>query len=371
MILAVRIGARQQRHHMGPRRMGDPGLVAGDPVVIAILHGPRAQAAEVRSGIGFGKDRRGQDFGAGEFRQPVGLLRVGATAEDQLGGNLAPGAKGADADITAAEFFGDHDHRRLGQAETAMFLGDGQAEDTHFGQLFDDLHRDKLILEVPVMGMRLDLVDRETTELLADHLKLFVEAAGADGDVGRLFLHQLHKTHPGRLRISFGHQGLHFGALETAQCVPPQAHLLQAHDFALIHRDATGDLMQVLTKGNLVDQLLGFPELTLLVKPVGPVLHLAQGFDIGGQPGQPMGGALVFLNGAPGHAPVNHYGLAQLVLGRGKNRLGRCHGSRCECQKIIKNYRFRHRDILSVMRHESCPFSIAVFPSHFAGAAQH
>ena len=76
----------------------------------------------------------GQDrLAAGQARQPVRLLRLGAAAQDQLGRDLAARAKRAHADIAARQLLGHDDHRGLGQAQAAEFLGDGQAEDAQFG----------------------------------------------------------------------------------------------------------------------------------------------------------------------------------------------------------------------------------------------
>ncbi len=75
-----------------------------------------------------------------------------------------------------------------------MFFGNSQAENAHFGQFLDDLHRDQLIIQVPFVGKRLDLFNGEAAELIADHFKLFVQTAGAESGVGGLLLHQLDKT---------------------------------------------------------------------------------------------------------------------------------------------------------------------------------
>ena len=88
----------------------------------------------------------------GDLRQPFGLLRLGAAAEDQLGGDLGAGAERADADVAARELLGDDAHRGLGQAGAAVFLGDGQAEDAELAHLLDDLDRDQLVLQVPAVG---------------------------------------------------------------------------------------------------------------------------------------------------------------------------------------------------------------------------
>jgi hypothetical protein len=126
------------------------------PVVAAVLHGAGAQAAKVGAGVGLGEDGRGQDLAAGETAA-TSASAPRCRRKDQLGRDLGPGAERADADIAARQLFRDDAHGRLGQAEAAEFLGDGQAEDAHFGQFLDDLHRDQLVLEVPFMRMGLTL----------------------------------------------------------------------------------------------------------------------------------------------------------------------------------------------------------------------
>ena len=71
-------------------------------------------------------------------RQPARLLRVGAAEADQLAGDLRAGAERADADIGARQLLGDDAHRELAEAEPAIFLGHGQAEDAERRQLLDD-----------------------------------------------------------------------------------------------------------------------------------------------------------------------------------------------------------------------------------------
>ena len=65
------VGARQQRHQVGARGMGDPGLVARDPLDVAVEHGAGAQARQVRAGLGLGEDRRRQHLARGDARQPL------------------------------------------------------------------------------------------------------------------------------------------------------------------------------------------------------------------------------------------------------------------------------------------------------------
>src|SRR5690606_18052852 len=97
----VRVGAREQGHHVGARGVGDPGLVAGYAVDIAIANRTGTEAAEVGAGVRLGEDRRREHFARGDLRQPLLLLRVGAAKTDQLGSDLGPGPQRADPDVGA------------------------------------------------------------------------------------------------------------------------------------------------------------------------------------------------------------------------------------------------------------------------------
>ena len=67
-IVGRRIGARQKGHEVGADRVGDPGLVTGDLVGVAIKYGAGAQAAEVGAGVRLCEDGCWQDFTAGDGR---------------------------------------------------------------------------------------------------------------------------------------------------------------------------------------------------------------------------------------------------------------------------------------------------------------
>ena len=68
--------------------MGDPSLIAGHDIVGAVEHSTGAQCAKVGAGIGLGKDGGGQDFSRRDLGQPIVLLGLCATGQDQLSGNL-------------------------------------------------------------------------------------------------------------------------------------------------------------------------------------------------------------------------------------------------------------------------------------------
>jgi hypothetical protein len=276
---------------MGAGGVGDPGLVAGDLPAVAIAPGAGAQRAEVRPGVGFGEDRRRQHLARGEFRQPFGLLRGRAAAQDQFGRDFRPGAERTHADVAARQFFRHHHHRRLGQAKPAEFLGDGQAKDAHAGQFVDDLHRDQLVAQVPAMRMRGDPVVGKPAELVADHREVVVKPGIADGGLPAHVLHRLGQRRPRLGRVAFGDQprgGRAGGAGGDPEIARP-GHL------ALAHRQAAVELRQVFAKADAQDQRLGRAEPPLARQPVGPALQLAQRLGIGGDPGQRMRGVLVLV----------------------------------------------------------------------------
>jgi hypothetical protein len=79
------IGARQQGHHIGARRMGDPGLVACNLPCVAVLGRARAQRAKVRSRVRLGEHRRRQDFAGRDAGEVLLLLCARAAIEQKLG----------------------------------------------------------------------------------------------------------------------------------------------------------------------------------------------------------------------------------------------------------------------------------------------
>ena len=100
MVCRVWHRACQHRHHMGARRMGDPGFVAVQrPVTVGAFHGLGAQCAQIRAGVGLCEHGGGEDLTGGKPRQPLFLLRIRAATNDQFCRNLGTGAEGANADI--------------------------------------------------------------------------------------------------------------------------------------------------------------------------------------------------------------------------------------------------------------------------------
>ena len=338
-------GAGQNGHHMGAGGMGDPCLVAIHHPVLAIAAGAGAQAAKVRPGVRFGEDGRGQNLTAGEFRQPLCLLFRGAATQDQFGGDLGPGAKGTHTDIAARQFFGDHHHAGLGQTETAEFFGDGQAKDAHFGKGINDFHRDEFILQVPFMGIGRDLFIGKAAELIADHFQLVIQTAGAKGGAAVVFAHQRNQLGAGGRGVALGHK--------AGRCRPRnglgKAKVLQARDLSLAHGDATMDVVEVFAVANLKEKPLHFREFAFGFKTSGPGAHLAQAFDIGGQPSQRMGGVLVFFQRRGADLARDGHHAAQVFAGGHKQRLNLGQGGLGQAEDIGKQRRLGHG--LAIMRH--------------------
>ena len=55
---------------------------------------------------------------------------------------------------------------------------------------------------MPVMGIGFDLLNRVAAELVADHLKLFIKAADAEGHIGAAFLHEFNQAAARGLRVA-------------------------------------------------------------------------------------------------------------------------------------------------------------------------
>src|SRR5262245_48023737 len=129
--------------------MRDPGLLPGDAVDIAVLHGPGGERSKIRARIGLGEHGSRQYLAAPDLGQPFLLLRIGAGVQDQLLGNLGARAERADADITAAELLGDDTHRLLTEPEAAILLWQREGEYSKLAHLGDQRQRNVFILEVP------------------------------------------------------------------------------------------------------------------------------------------------------------------------------------------------------------------------------
>ena len=75
-----------------------------------------------------------------------------------------------------------------------------------------------------------------------------------------------------------------------------QAEVGEADDLALVHRDAAEDLGEIFAKADAGHQLLGRAEAALLVHAARVGGHLLDRLDVGGEPGESVGGVLLRLD---------------------------------------------------------------------------
>ena len=75
-----------------------------------------------------------------------------------------------------------------------------------------------------------------------------------------------------------------------------QAEIGEADDLALIHRDTAENLSEIFAEADAGQQLLGLGETTLRRHPPRIASELLDRLDIGGEPGEPVGGVLLALD---------------------------------------------------------------------------
>ena len=88
------------------------------------------------------------------------------------------------------------------------------------------------------------------------------------------------------------------------------------HDLALAHRNAALDLGEVFADPDLDDELLDLAETAGRMHPLGIGRELADRFDIGREPGQAVGGALLAVE-----QPVDRVGVDAHALAHGSDRI--------------------------------------------------
>ena len=147
--LGVGVGLDQQSEAGAVDAVGNPGLGAIDHVgVVAFTLGRRADCLEVRAAVGFRERKPAPKFAAGEAGQ-VGLaLLVGAEAFDGGSHDEVGVDEPAYRHPGVGKPLDDLGVGRDRQAEAAVLLRDGGAEQPHLLHLLDDILRvDVVMLE--------------------------------------------------------------------------------------------------------------------------------------------------------------------------------------------------------------------------------
>ena len=137
----LRVGLDQHRDDVALDAVADPGLGAVDPVAVAVAAGGGPDRLQVGAAVGLGERDPAAQLPGGETRKEAGLLGFAAEALHRRGHDEVrvenPGYR--------------HPHRghplddlRVGgggQAEAAVLLADGGAEEPELAHLLDDLGR--------------------------------------------------------------------------------------------------------------------------------------------------------------------------------------------------------------------------------------
>ena len=226
----------------------------------------------------------------------MAFLRIGAAAQDQLGGDLRAGAERSDADIGAAQFLRDDAHALLAQPQSAVFFRNRQAEDAELRHFLDNLKRDVVVLQVPFVRMRRDLGVRETAHFIADLLVSVFQSGVAKRRRALALAHQFNDTGAQVGIVAAHNQRLDSRRTGACSHRAIDTQIGEADDLALVHGDAAKNLRQILAKGETDQQYLDFTQTAFALKPFGIGAHLAQRFHIGGEPGEAVGGPLFRLH---------------------------------------------------------------------------
>ena len=136
--VGLRVSFDEQGETAAVDAVRNPRLGAVDDIVVAVTDGCGTDRLQVGPRVRLGQREAAANFAAGEFGQPLRLLSRRTKAFD-----------GARHDKMRVENAGNRHPIRCdmrhnfrigdgGQAETAIFLSDGRAEQPHFGHLGDE-----------------------------------------------------------------------------------------------------------------------------------------------------------------------------------------------------------------------------------------
>ena len=101
-----------------------------------------------------------------------------------------------------------------------------------------------------------------------------------------------------------------------------QAQIGQAHDLALAHGNAAENLGQIFAGADAHDQVFDLAEIAGGDHPLGIGRKLPDRLDIGGEPGQAVGGALLAVEHAGHRVALDRDPGGDGAAGIGKQRLG-------------------------------------------------
>ena len=188
----IRVGAREQREHVGAPREGAPGLGAVDHPDVAAAQlaalGPTLDGGDVAAHVGLGDGDADHHLARGDPRQPVLLLLLAAALEQRLGEDLGPRDQRAGGrERRARELFGREDHGEVPELGAAVGFGHREAEVAELGHLRDEGLRHQRVAAVDALRLGRHLALGELAHRGAHLLRELVErqpiAAARGGDV--------------------------------------------------------------------------------------------------------------------------------------------------------------------------------------------
>src|SRR5690606_9227955 len=133
-------GARHHSEDARDRAVGDEALSTVENVVVAVTLGAGLERGGVGADVGLGQAEGADQLARRQARQILALLLLGAVDQDALRADAVVSAEdGTEGRRGLADLEG-HQHLLFHrQAEAAVLLGDGQAEQAHLLHLLDDV----------------------------------------------------------------------------------------------------------------------------------------------------------------------------------------------------------------------------------------
>ena len=171
----VRVGLDQRRHQSRAQPVGNPHLLAGDQVLVALSHGTRADRLHVRAALRLGHREGAAQLAGRHPGQEALPLLLGAVADDHVGDDEVRVDDAGDAHPSARQLA---DRERVGgqvESQAAVLLGDGEAEQPQLAHAFHDLVREDVVV-LELRGHRDDLLLGELAHQ-QHHLALLVGEA--------------------------------------------------------------------------------------------------------------------------------------------------------------------------------------------------
>ncbi len=149
-----------------------------------------------------------------------------------------------------------------------------------------------LVLEVPLVRVRCNLLQRELAHLFPHGRVRLVHAGVAEGGCLRMLGDELGEPSFDRIAATGINQCRDAALLELVNFPAGQAKLAEANDLALTHGDAACDLRQIFAEPGREQEPLELAERAGLLEPSRPAAHLPQGLDVSREPGEAVQGML-------------------------------------------------------------------------------